>query len=152
MLYGKIEVFDLCWWNMKTPSWINKKINPIYNIYNCRLLISCPQYSLILTGECPQNKKIRPPKRRHKLMFYVTHKYQMYNDSGSRAWTPLSKCITLQEPWILWKKCQIFPIQYKCVHAQLSLTRQYGFIYLNFIFYRYLVVLLPPQNMFKIFP
>ena len=40
VIYGEIDVFDLCWWNMKKNSWINKKINSIFEIYNCSRVTS----------------------------------------------------------------------------------------------------------------
>ena len=42
--HGKIDVFDLCWLNMKRliTSWTNKKIKSIFDIYNCSPSIACP--------------------------------------------------------------------------------------------------------------
>ena len=44
------------------------------------------------------------------------------------------------------------PIQYRGVHTPLYITRQGIFIYLNLFYTEILVVLIPPQNMFKMFP
>ena len=62
-MYEKINVFDLCWWNMKQQitNWINKKIKSIFEIYNCIPLISCLEFSLIFSGKC--QKKVNASKK-----------------------------------------------------------------------------------------
>ena len=55
LLYAKIGVLDLFSWNMKkNTSWINKKINYIFEIYNIIPLTACPYFSLTLTGRFPK--------------------------------------------------------------------------------------------------
>ena len=58
VMYDKIDIFDLFWWNMKKYiSWINKKIKSIFEIYNCISLITCPYFSLIIAVKWPKKSK-----------------------------------------------------------------------------------------------
>ena len=81
----------------------------------------------------------------------LTHKYQIYSDGGRYRFLH-SNYATLQEPCLVWNQCQRLPIQYRGVHRPLSLTRQGSFMYLNLFYTAVLVVLIPPQNVFKMFP
>ena len=47
---------------------------------------------------------------------------------------------------------QILPIEDRSGHIPLYLTIQYNFMYLNLFYTSVLVFLIPPQNMFKMFP
>ena len=77
IVYAKIGVLNLCCWNMKIiSSWINKKRNYLFEMYNDSPIISYPQFGSILTGRCPKNQYLRPPKWCHKLLHCVnTYSY-----------------------------------------------------------------------------
>ena len=75
----------------------------------------------------------------------------MYSDSD-RAQLPHSKYVTVHEPFLMWNQFQIFPIEYWGGHTPPSPARQCSFIYLNLFYIEILGVLIPLQNMFKMFP
>ena len=62
LLYTNIGILDLCCWNMKKNSWINKRIDYILDIYNGRPLIACPWFSWILTRRCPKQPTAKASK------------------------------------------------------------------------------------------
>ena len=63
LLYAKIGVLDLFSWNMKkNTSWINKKIDYIFEICNKIPLVSCPCFSLIITGRFPKEPVAKASK------------------------------------------------------------------------------------------
>ena len=62
-MYAKIGILDLRCWNMeKNTSWINKKIDYIFEIWKKSPLISCPCFSLILTGRSPKEPVAKASK------------------------------------------------------------------------------------------
>ena len=66
LLYAEIGVVDLCCWNMKKfTSWMNLKIDYIFDVYNGIPLIACPWFCLIIAGGAQSNQYIRPPKWCH---------------------------------------------------------------------------------------
>ena len=81
----------------------------------------------------------------------LNNKYQIYSDSG-RYRLLLSNYATFHDTCIMWNQCMRLPIQEKGGHRTLSITRQYIFMYLNVCYTEVLVVWIPPQNMFKMFP
>ena len=52
----------------------------------------------------------------------------------------------------MWNQCHRFPIQDRSRYVQLSLTRKGILMDLSLFYTELLVVLIPPQNMFEIFP
>ena len=81
----------------------------------------------------------------------ISDRSQMYRDSD-RSHPPHSKYTTLNEPCLLWNQGHKSPTQYRGYHRPLYLTRQCILIYLSLFYTEILVVLIPPQNMFKMFP
>ena len=80
----------------------------------------------------------------------LTHRSQIYSDSDI-AQLFHSKYAKVHGHCLLWNQCQRFPIQYRGGHKPLSLTIQGIFMYLNLFHTAVLVVLIPPQNIFKMF-
>ena len=86
LLYDKIGVLNLCYWNMKTiTSLINKKLDYIFDIYNKISIIACPYFSSIVTGWFPKrsiakSSKIWPYTDAlwHCIFFPVTKKAYSY--------------------------------------------------------------------------
>ena len=81
----------------------------------------------------------------------LTYKSQIYSDNG-RSRLLHWKYATFHGPYMPWNQYKILPIQYRGSNIPLSLTRQCILIYINLFYTSVLVVLIPPQNMFKMFP
>ena len=81
-----------------------------------------------------------------EIHLFIGIKYKVIvADTGSPViTTPNCKGLVLCETKV--------PIQYRGGHTPLSITRQGIFMYLNLFYTAVLVVLIPPQNMFKMFP
>ena len=72
---------------------------------------------------------------------------------GSDSAHPLhSKYTTFQELCLILNQGQKLPTQDRGSHTTLSITRQFSLMYINSSYTATLVVLIPPQNMFKMFP